>query len=46
MLQGFREGAGRWIAVIVLGLIAVSFVFWGIDFTTFGTTFAAKVNGR
>ena len=46
MLQGFREGAGRWIAVIVLGLIAVSFVFWGIDFTTLGTTFAAKVNGR
>ena len=46
MLQGFREGAGRWIAIAVLGLIAISFIFWGIDFTTLGTTFAAKVNGR
>ena len=46
MLQGFREGAGRWIAIAVLGLIAISFIFWGIDFTSLGTTFAAKVNGR
>jgi len=46
MLQGFREGAGRWVAIAVLGLIAISFIFWGVDFTSLGTTFAAKVNGR
>lgn len=30
----------------VLGLIAVTFVFWGVDSTLTQTTFAAKVNGE
>lgn len=46
MLQQFREGAGRWVAVIILGLIAVAFIFWGVNPTIMGTTFAAKVNGE
>ena len=29
-----------------MALIAVAFVFWGVDFTLSGTTFAAKVNGN
>ena len=46
MLQGIREGVGRWIAGIILALIAVAFIFWGVDPTIMGTTFAAKVNGE
>jgi peptidyl-prolyl cis-trans isomerase D len=46
MLQRIREGVGRWVAGIILGLIAVAFIFWGVDFNLAGTTFAAKVNGE
>ena len=46
MLQTFRESTGRWVAGIILGLIAVTFVFFGIDFSVIGATFAAKVNGE
>ena len=46
MLQKIREGVGRWIAGIILGLIAVAFIFWGVDPTIMGSTFAAKVNGE
>jgi peptidyl-prolyl cis-trans isomerase D len=46
MLQTFRESTGRWVAGIILGLIAVTFVFFGIDFSVTGATFAAKVNGE
>ena len=45
MLQSFRESIGRWVAIAILALIAVTFVFFGIDFSLTGTTFAAKVNG-
>jgi peptidyl-prolyl cis-trans isomerase D len=45
MLQTLRESTGRWVAGIILGLIAVTFVFFGIDFSVTGATFAAKVNG-
>ena len=45
MLQSFRESIGRWVALAILALIAVTFVFFGIDFSLTGTTFAAKVNG-
>ena len=41
-----REGFGRWMAIVILGLIAVAFIFFGIDFSITGTTFAAKVNGE
>jgi peptidyl-prolyl cis-trans isomerase D len=46
MLQQFREGIGRWIAGVILGLIAVAFIFWGVDFNIGVPTFAAKVNGE
>ncbi|MCY3760271.1 MAG: SurA N-terminal domain-containing protein, partial [Gemmatimonadetes bacterium] len=45
MLQRIREGVGRWVAGIILGLIAIAFIFWGVDPTIMGTTFAARVNG-
>ncbi len=46
MLQHIREGIGRWIAGIILALIAVTFVFFGIDFSLVGPSFAARVNGE
>ena len=46
MLQHIREGVGRWIAIAILGLIAVTFVFFGIDFSLVGPSFAARVNGE
>jgi peptidyl-prolyl cis-trans isomerase D len=46
MLQTFRESTGRWVAGILLGLIAITFVFFGIDFSVTGATFAAKINGE
>lgn len=45
MLQSIREGVGRWVAIAIMALIAVTFIFWGVDFSLTGTTFAAKVNG-
>ncbi|HJR68434.1 MAG TPA: SurA N-terminal domain-containing protein, partial [Gammaproteobacteria bacterium] len=47
MLQRIHDSLslGRWVVVIVLGLIALTFVFWGVDPTNMGTaSFAAKVN--
>ncbi|RPI60369.1 MAG: hypothetical protein EHM50_07510, partial [Lysobacterales bacterium] len=47
MLQRIHDSLGKWVVVIVLGLIAFSFIFWGVDFGLTGvTTFAAKVNGE
>jgi peptidyl-prolyl cis-trans isomerase D len=47
MLQRIHDGLGKWVVVAVLGLIAFSFVFWGIDFGLTGvSTFAARVNGE
>jgi peptidyl-prolyl cis-trans isomerase D len=46
MLQAISDGIGRWVAGVILGLLAVAFIFWGVDFTLTGTTFAAKVNGN
>lgn len=45
MLNIFRETGGRIVAGVILVLIAVSFVFFGIDFNLSGTTYAARVNG-
>jgi peptidyl-prolyl cis-trans isomerase D len=45
MLQKIREG-GKWVFGVLLGLIALSFVFFGIDFNIGVPTFAAKVNGE
>jgi peptidyl-prolyl cis-trans isomerase D len=47
MLQRIHDSLAKWVIVIVLGLIAFSFIFWGVDFGMTGvTTFAAKVNGE
>src|SRR5688572_20800394 len=46
MLQRIHDSLGKWIVVIVLGLIAISSVFWNVDFGLAGATFAAKVNGE
>lgn len=45
MLQKIREG-GKWVFGVLLALIALSFVFFGIDFNIGVPTFAAKVNGE
>jgi peptidyl-prolyl cis-trans isomerase D len=46
MLQVFRESIGKYIAIAILALIALTFVFFGIDFSVSQLTFAAKVNGE
>ena len=46
MLQKIREGVGRWIAGVILGMIAIAFIFWGVDPSIPGGVFAAKVNGE
>jgi peptidyl-prolyl cis-trans isomerase D len=46
MLQVFRESIGRYIAIGLLSLIAVTFIFFGIDFSITQLSFAAKVNGE
>ena len=46
MLQAISDGIGKWVAGVILGLLAVAFIFWGVDFNLAGTTFAAKVNGN
>ncbi len=46
MLQNIRDNLTGKIALIVLGTIALSFVFvGGANFTTIGTNYAAKVDG-
>ena len=46
MLQQIREGFGKWVFGVIIGLIALSFVFWGVDFNLGVSTWAAKVNGE
>ena len=47
MLQRIHDTMGKWVVVIILGLIAVTFIFWGVgDFQNVGAQFAAKVNGE
>ncbi len=46
MLQNIREKFTGWIALSILGLIAVTFVFvGGASFTLIGDNYAAKVDG-
>ena len=46
MLQVFRESLGRYIAIAILALIGVTFIFFGIDFSITQLSYAAKVNGE
>jgi peptidyl-prolyl cis-trans isomerase D len=45
MLQSIHDKLKGWLAVVVLGAIALVFVFWGINWTMTAPTYAAKVNG-
>ncbi len=46
MLQRIRDRITGWVAGLVLVVIGSAFVFWGIDFSFSGPTYAAKVNGE
>jgi peptidyl-prolyl cis-trans isomerase D len=47
MLQRIHDSLARWIALLLLGLVSVGFIFWRADFGSGGTaTFAANVNGE
>lgn len=46
MLQKIRDKVSGWVATLFLGAVAVVFVFWGIDFQSKSSTFAAKVDGE
>ena len=46
MLQQIRDKITGWFAILLLGAIAVVFIFWGIETTSTVNQFAAKVNGE
>ncbi len=46
MLQTIRDKISGLVAIVFLGVIAVVFVFWGIDFGQSVQTYAAKVDGE
>ena len=45
MLQTIHDKLKGWVAGVVLGAIALVFVFWGINWTLSAPNYAAKVNG-
>ena len=45
MLQSIHDKFSGWVAYVVLGGVAMTFVFWGINWTFGAPTYAAKVNG-
>jgi peptidyl-prolyl cis-trans isomerase D len=45
MLQTIHDKLKGWVAGLVLGAIALVFVFWGINWTLGAPNYAAKVNG-
>lgn len=45
MLQAFRESVGKYVAIVIIALIAVTFIFFGIDFSITQLSYAARVNG-
>ncbi|MCZ6559907.1 MAG: SurA N-terminal domain-containing protein, partial [Gammaproteobacteria bacterium] len=45
MLQLIRDKLTGWVAGVLFGVIALAFVFWGVDPLNIGATWAAKVNG-
>jgi peptidyl-prolyl cis-trans isomerase D len=46
MLQSIHDKLKGWVAYVVLGAIASTFVLWGINWTLGSADYAAKVNGR
>lgn len=46
MLQNIREKFTGWVALTILGAIALSFVFVGLNYSFIGQSFAAKVDGE
>jgi len=46
MLQTIHDKISGWVAYVILGGIALVFVFWGINWTLSAPTYAAKVNGN
>src|SRR5208337_3274944 len=45
MLQSIHDKFSGWVAYVVLGGVAMTFVFWGINWTLGAPTYVAKVNG-
>ncbi len=45
MLQNIREKFTGWIAIAILALIGLSFVFVGLNYSFIGQSYAAKVDG-
>lgn len=46
MLQKMRENFAGAFAIVLLALIGLSFVFFGLDYSFIGSSYAAKVNGE
>lgn len=46
MLQTIRDKITGWVAGVFIGVIAIVFVFWGVDFQSGTSTYAAKVDGE
>lgn len=46
MLQQIRDKITGWVAGVFIGVIAIVFIFWGIQFEGAGSTSAAEVNGE
>jgi len=51
MLQKIHDAFGKWVVVLILGLISMTFIFWGINRADLGNfsgnaSFAASVNGE
>ncbi|MCH9027652.1 MAG: SurA N-terminal domain-containing protein [Proteobacteria bacterium] len=44
MLQLIRDKLTGWVAGIIIAVIALAFIFWGVDPLSVGATWAARVN--
>lgn len=46
MLTRISDAMGKWVAGVILALIAGGFIFWDINFQLSAPNYAAKVNGQ
>jgi peptidyl-prolyl cis-trans isomerase D len=46
MLQQIRDKITGWVAIVFLGVIAIVFIFWGVQFESSANVAAATVNGE